>query len=196
MTGTGCHCLTAHGAPKHVLEVNRRACPRTNLLRCRIPSRPGVAAHPVATVGRRCGRHLPAWRLRRRPTWSIPCGLRLVPGGATGRRECYRFLAAAPWASCARDAPPTAPDSPKRVWRLGQEPLPGAWFWFSPPDEVRLRHARRLLARSPVNALLALEGRRCPGRTGPPHLASHLRQCQPGLGLRPGTVAARRRTSR
>ena len=44
----------------------------------------------------------------------------------------------------------------KRVWRLGQGPLPGLSLVLI-PDEVRLRHARRLLARTPVNALLALE---------------------------------------
>ncbi len=44
----------------------------------------------------------------------------------------------------------------KRVWRLGQGPLPGLVLLLV-PDEVRLRHARRLLARIPVNALLAPE---------------------------------------
>ena len=45
----------------------------------------------------------------------------------------------------------------KRLWRLGQGPLPGAVLVLA-SDEVRLRHARWLLARTPVNALLALEG--------------------------------------
>ncbi|MYC38949.1 MAG: helix-turn-helix domain-containing protein [Chloroflexi bacterium] len=44
----------------------------------------------------------------------------------------------------------------KRVWRLGQGPLPGVVLVLV-PDEVRLRHARSLLARTPVAALLALE---------------------------------------
>ena len=44
----------------------------------------------------------------------------------------------------------------KRLWRLGQGPLPGAVLVLA-SDEVRLRHARGLLARTPVNALLALE---------------------------------------
>ena len=44
----------------------------------------------------------------------------------------------------------------KRVWRLAEWPLPGAVLVIV-PDEVRLRHARRLLARTPVAALLALE---------------------------------------
>ena len=44
----------------------------------------------------------------------------------------------------------------KRLWRLGQGPLPGAVLVLA-SDQVRLRHARRLLARSPVNAALALE---------------------------------------
>ena len=44
----------------------------------------------------------------------------------------------------------------KRLWRLGQGPQPGAVLVLA-SDEVRLRHARSLLARSPVNVLLALE---------------------------------------
>ena len=44
----------------------------------------------------------------------------------------------------------------KRVWRLGQGPLPGL-FLVLVPDDLRLKYARRLLARAPVNALLALE---------------------------------------
>ena len=44
----------------------------------------------------------------------------------------------------------------KRLWRLGQGPLPGVVLALA-PDEVRLRHLRQLLSRSPVPALLALE---------------------------------------
>ena len=44
----------------------------------------------------------------------------------------------------------------KLLWRLAQGPLPGAVLILA-SDEARLRHARRLLSRSPVNALLALE---------------------------------------
>ena len=44
----------------------------------------------------------------------------------------------------------------KRLWRLRQGPLPGAVFMLM-PDEVRLRHARMLLAQTPVQALFALE---------------------------------------
>ncbi len=44
----------------------------------------------------------------------------------------------------------------KRLWRLGQGPLPGAVLILV-SDEVRLRHARRLLSGAPVNALLALD---------------------------------------
>ena len=44
----------------------------------------------------------------------------------------------------------------KRLWRLWEGPLPGAVLLFA-SDEVRLRHARRLLAGAPVPALLALE---------------------------------------
>ena len=44
----------------------------------------------------------------------------------------------------------------KRLWRLGQGPLPGLLLVLA-SDEVRLRHARRLLARTSIQALLALE---------------------------------------
>ncbi len=44
----------------------------------------------------------------------------------------------------------------KRLWRLTQGPRPGAVL-LPMPDEARLRHARRLLAQSPVAALFALE---------------------------------------
>ena len=44
----------------------------------------------------------------------------------------------------------------KRLWRLREGPLPGAVLMLM-PDEVRLRHARRLLDGSPVPAVLALE---------------------------------------
>ena len=44
----------------------------------------------------------------------------------------------------------------KRLWRLREEPLPGAVLMLM-PDEVRLRHARRALDGSQVSAVLALE---------------------------------------
>ena len=44
----------------------------------------------------------------------------------------------------------------KRLWRLGQGPLPGVVLVVV-PDRVRLRRAQRLLARNGVNALVALE---------------------------------------
>ncbi len=44
----------------------------------------------------------------------------------------------------------------KRLWRLREGPLPGAVLMLI-PDEVRLRHARRMLANSHVPAVLALE---------------------------------------
>ena len=46
----------------------------------------------------------------------------------------------------------------KRLWRLREGPMPGTLLILM-TDEVRLRHARRLLSASPVPALLALEGR-------------------------------------
>ena len=44
----------------------------------------------------------------------------------------------------------------KRLWRLREGPQPAAVLLLM-PDEVRLRHARRLLARAPFIAYLALE---------------------------------------
>ena len=44
----------------------------------------------------------------------------------------------------------------KRLWRLRHGPLPGAVLMLM-PDEVRLRHARRMLAQTIVPALFALE---------------------------------------
>ena len=44
----------------------------------------------------------------------------------------------------------------KRLWRLGEGRLPGMVLVLA-SDEVRLRHSRRLLARTSVPALLALE---------------------------------------
>ena len=44
----------------------------------------------------------------------------------------------------------------KRLWRLKEGPLPGAVLMLM-PDEVRLRHARRLLGGWRIPALLALE---------------------------------------
>ena len=44
----------------------------------------------------------------------------------------------------------------KRLWRLREGPLPGAALMLV-PDQVRLRHARRVLEGSPVPAVLALE---------------------------------------
>ncbi len=78
----------------------------------------------------------------------------------------------------------------KRVRRLAEGPLPGAVLVLV-PDEVRLGHARRLLARTPVPALLALE--RDAALAGPEHriwrpsavnaaldLRSALKRLQPG----------------
>ena len=44
----------------------------------------------------------------------------------------------------------------KRIWRLRDGPFPGAVLLLM-PDEVRLRHARRLLASTSLPAFLALE---------------------------------------
>ena len=44
----------------------------------------------------------------------------------------------------------------KRLWRLVHGPLPGVVLMVM-PDEVRLRHARRLMARTSASALFSLE---------------------------------------
>ena len=44
----------------------------------------------------------------------------------------------------------------KRLWRLREGPRPGAVLLLA-PDEVRLRHTARLMARAPAPAFLALE---------------------------------------
>ena len=46
----------------------------------------------------------------------------------------------------------------KRLWRLRDGPMPGTVLVLM-ADDVRLRHARRLLSTGPVPALLALKGR-------------------------------------
>ena len=65
-------------------------------------------------------------------------------------------MTAAPSAWSGRDSPPTAPASPSGMWRLREGPPPGGVLLLL-PDEIRLRHARRLLAAVPLPALLALE---------------------------------------
>ena len=62
----------------------------------------------------------------------------------------------APWAFYGREPTADRTGFAKRIWRLGEGPLLGLVLALA-PDEVRLRQARRLLGRSPVNALLALE---------------------------------------
>ena len=44
----------------------------------------------------------------------------------------------------------------KRLWRLREEPPPGAYLLLV-PDLVRLRHTARLMARAPAPAFLALQ---------------------------------------
>ncbi len=44
----------------------------------------------------------------------------------------------------------------KRLWRLREGPRPGAFLLLA-PDEVRLRHTRRLMTGAPAPAFLALE---------------------------------------
>ena len=84
----------------------------------------------------------------------------------------------------------------KRLWRLRNGPVLGTLLIIM-ADEVRLRHARRLLSRFPgpqVNALLALERHVVPGGPGdriwnPTHvntvidLRSALEGAEPGGGL-------------
>ncbi len=68
----------------------------------------------------------------------------------------------------------------KRLWRLGQGPLPGVVMVLA-PDEVRLRHLRLLLSRYPVPALLALE--RDAALAGPGHRIWRLPSANAALDL-------------
>ena len=68
----------------------------------------------------------------------------------------------------------------KRIWRLKEGELPGGVF-FLLPDEVRLRHARRLAATVPVPALLTVE--RSVAWYGPDHLAWQLPSVNASLDL-------------
>ncbi len=68
----------------------------------------------------------------------------------------------------------------KRIWRLREGELPGGVF-FLLPDEVRLRHARRLAAKVPVPALLSVE---CNvAWFGPDHPVWQLPSVNASLGL-------------
>ena len=53
----------------------------------------------------------------------------------------------------------------KRLWRLREEPRPGAYLLLA-PDMVRLRHTARLMARAPAPAFLALERDAAAGGAG------------------------------
>ena len=141
------YCLTAEGLDR-LAELNGRTV--EELLHCRpvshqwrrvlldrldalaviyrLASAVAVAAHPVS--------------LRLFRSGPLDAAL-LLPGGRT-----LGVVRQGPAADRTAFA--------KRLWRLGQGPLPGTVLVLA-SDEVRLRHARRLLARSPVNAALALE---------------------------------------
>ena len=69
----------------------------------------------------------------------------------------------------------------KRLWRLGEGPLPGLVLLLA-PDEVRLRHAGRALARTSANALSALE--RDAVLAGPENRVWRSTASGPDLGLR------------
>ena len=68
----------------------------------------------------------------------------------------------------------------KRIWRLREGELPGGVF-FLLPDEVRLRHTRRLAATVPIPALLTVE--RNVAWYGPDHLAWQLPSVNASLDL-------------
>ena len=69
----------------------------------------------------------------------------------------------------------------KRLWRLGEGPLPGAVLMLM-SDDVRLRHAQRALNDSPVPAVLALE--RDAAWAGPSEPVWRLPSGAPALDLR------------
>ena len=73
----------------------------------------------------------------------------------------------------------------KRLWRLRDGPLPGGVFLLL-SDEIRLRHARRLVAGAPFPSVLALERNAAwcvPRRSG---LAASLYQRRAGPESGPG----------
>ena len=69
----------------------------------------------------------------------------------------------------------------KRLWRIREGPLPGAALMLV-PDQVRLRHARRVLEGSPVPAVLSLE--RDAVWAGPSETVWRLPSVAPALDLR------------
>ena len=78
----------------------------------------------------------------------------------------------------------------KRLWRLRQGPLPGAVFLLM-PDEVRLRHARRLLSHTSVAALFALESEAAAAAPDDP--VWRLRSVNAAVGLRDAIERLERR---
>ena len=83
----------------------------------------------------------------------------------------------------------------KRLWRLGQGPLPGVVLVLASgrgAAQARPPGAGPHPGQRPAGP----GARRGAGRDCRPRLASGLRQRQPGPGLRPGPFAARRRTAR
>ena len=116
------------------------------------PSRLHPLAAGAAGPVRRPGRHLPGGlrRVQRGPSHRLPVvsGHAFGRGNRPSRRKDRRYPAAR---THLRQGGLT-----KRVWRLTRIPLPGTILMLM-PDEIRLRYARRMLALTPVSALLALE---------------------------------------
>ena len=64
-----------------------------------------------------------------------------------------------------RDSQPSRSGFAKRIWRMRDEPMPGVVLMLM-ADDVRLRHARRLLSTTHVPALFALEREAVPSKPG------------------------------
>ena len=77
----------------------------------------------------------------------------------------------------------------KRLWRLKEGPGPGAILMLM-SDEVRLRHARRLLLGAPFTSLLALE--RDASSAGPTYAVWRLPSVAPAMDLQRALTLVRR----
>ena len=153
------YCLTTGGL--HRLARDEGMTVDELLVRCPVSER-GRATPPGEA--RRRSRRLPA-SPRRSPTWH-------TRSASAGTAPC-------PW-----DAVMTLPDGrtvavvrqghtadrtafSKRLWRLKEVFKPSSVLMLM-PDEIRLRHARRVVAGSPFLTFLALESEAATSRSGNP----------------------------
>ena len=152
------------------------------------PGQRPVAAHPAGTAGRR-GRHLPGSPPPSPSVEGIASfrwyrGLPLDAGIVLNDGRTIGVIRQGLTADRTGFA--------KRIWRLREGPPPGGVLLLL-PDEVRMRHARRLVAAVPFPTLLALE--RNAAWCGPDQscLAASFRQRCAGLESGPGPHPRERR---